>query len=217
MAKRRNSRSPVVKMTELAILTAIVFVLQMFGVVIRLPFLGTSINLVLIPIVLGATVLGPWAGAWLGFVNGLQVYLMLGVFGGDPTFTVILFNNNPFITFLICVVKTTLAGLLCGIVYKALSKKNEIVAMFVSAMLVPIVNTGIFILGCLTILDTIKANFIGNGGSVVYFLFITIAGINFLCEFTVNVIFAPALNRLTLILNKQLGVNPSNKQKSTEE
>lgn len=206
MARRKNYRSPVVKMTELAILTAIVFVLQWFGIVIQIPFLGTAINLVLVPIVLGATVLGPGAGAWLGFVNGLQVYLMLGVFGGDPAFTVILFNNNPFITFLICVVKTTLAGLLCGIVYKALSKKNEIAAMFVSAMLVPVVNTGVFILGCLTILDTIKSNFVGESGSVVYFLFIGIAGVNFLCEFTVNTVFAPALNRLTVILNKQLGV-----------
>lgn len=214
MAIRRNYKSQAVKMTELAILTAVVFILQWFGIAIRLPFLGTTINLVLVPIVLGATVLGPWAGAWLGFVNGLQVYLFLGVLGGDPFFTVILFNNNPVITFFICVVKTTLAGFLCGLVYNLLSKKNEIVAMFVAAMLVPIVNTGVFILGCLTIFDTIKDNFVGDGGSVVYFLFIGVAGINFLCEFTVNAIFAPALNRLTVILNKQLGVGNRKPKKS---
>ncbi|MBO5261533.1 MAG: ECF transporter S component [Clostridia bacterium] len=217
MVKRKNNKSSVVKMTELAILTAIVFVLQLFGIAIRLPFLGTTINLVLIPIVLGATVLGPMAGAWLGFVNGLQVFIALGVLGGDPTFTVILFNNEPVMTFLICVVKTTAAGYLSGLVYKLLSKKNNILAMFVSAAVAPIVNTGLFILGCLLIMDTIKSNFVGEGGSVAYFLLIGIAGINFIFEFLVNMIFAPTLNRLTTILNKRLVVGKSTPKTNKEQ
>ena len=55
------------------LLTAITIVLQMIGAVIRFgPF---SITLVLIPIVVGAALYGPLAGAWFGFVFGMVVLL----------------------------------------------------------------------------------------------------------------------------------------------
>ena len=60
-------------MTSLAVLTAVVLVLQLTGTTIRIPFLSTSVSLVLIPITLGAILLGPLAGAFLGFVFGAVV------------------------------------------------------------------------------------------------------------------------------------------------
>ena len=48
-SKRKQS---ILYMVELAVLTAIVLVLQMTGAAIRIPFLGTSVSLVLIPIAL---------------------------------------------------------------------------------------------------------------------------------------------------------------------
>ena len=89
-SKRKQS---ILYMVELAVLTAIVLVLQFTGVAIRIPFLGTSVSLVLIPIALGAMILGPAAGAWLGFVFGLEVYIQCGVMGLDP-FTAFLFNQH---------------------------------------------------------------------------------------------------------------------------
>ena len=51
-------------LTGVAIFTAIVIVLQLLGSFVRFgPF---SISLVLIPIVVGAALYGPGAGAWLG-------------------------------------------------------------------------------------------------------------------------------------------------------
>ena len=201
MASR--NRKSIVKMTELAVLTAIVLVLQLLGIGIKLPFLATPVSLVLIPIVLGATVLGPKAGAWLGLVFGLEVYIVAGVMGMD-FFTMTLFNNHPIITFLICTVKSTLAGYLCGVVYLALSKKNEIVATFVSAVIAPVVNTGVFVVGCLFISNTLESNFVAEGTSVIYFLIIGCAGLNFVIELLINLVFAPALNRLVGILNKRI-------------
>ncbi|HAL63291.1 MAG TPA: ECF transporter S component, partial [Clostridiales bacterium] len=59
------------QLTLASILTAIVFVLQYFGCVIKF---GTfSISTVLIPIVIGAATCGPWVAAWLGFVFGAAV------------------------------------------------------------------------------------------------------------------------------------------------
>ena len=212
MARMTKNKASVVKMTELAILTAIVLIL---GIGIRLPFLATQISLVLIPIVLGATVLGPKAGAWLGLVFGLEVYIVLGVMGLDP-FTMILFNDHPIITFLICTVKSTLAGFLSGLVYKQLSRLNELLATFVAAALTPLVNTGVFVLGCLLITDTLKSNFISGDTTVIYFLIIGCAGINFVFEFLINMVFAPSLNRVILVLNKQLGLNKT-KRVSTKK
>lgn len=199
-SKKRNS---IVKMTELAVLTAIVLVLQLLGIGIKLPFLATPVSLVLIPIVLGATVLGPKAGAWLGLVFGLEVYIVAGVMGMD-FFTMTLFNAHPIVTFLICTVKSTLAGFLCGVAYKAISKKNEIIATFVSAIVAPIVNTGVFIIGCLFISGTLQSNFVAEGETVIYFLIIGCAGLNFIIELLINLVFAPALNRLVNILNKRI-------------
>ena len=172
-----NRKQSILYMIELAVLTAIVLVLQLTGAAIRIPFLGTSVSLVLIPIALGAMLLGPAAGAWLGFVFGAIAYVAGGVMAMDP-FTTFLFQNNPIITALICFVKSTLAGFLAGVVYNLLKGKGKpLFAVFLSAMLVPVVNTGIFVLGCFLIMDTIGAfaASIGVVGSTVYFIFIGLA------------------------------------------
>lgn len=193
-SKRKSS---VLHMVELAVLTAIVVILQLTGVAIRIPFLGTPVSLVLIPITLGAMLMGPWAGAFLGFVFGVIVYVTCGVMAMDP-FTAFLFNDHPVITAGICLVKSTLAGFLAGIVFRAIEKKNSLAATVTAAAITPVVNTGVFVLGCLLILNTIEG-FIASAGlgvSGVYFIFIGCAGINFVFEFLVNMIFATALHRV---------------------
>ncbi len=203
MASKRNQS--LLRMVQLAILSAVVLVLQMAGIVIRIPVLGTPVSLVLIPIALGAMILGPAAGAWLGFVFGLQVYIMCGVMGTDP-FTSFLFNANPIITAGICLVKSTLAGYLAGVVYRLVARKNEVLAVFIAAAVTPIVNTGIFVLGCLLILDTLSAyaTRIEYGNSAIHLIFIGCAGLNFVFELAVNLIFAPALGRIIHIVSKRI-------------
>ncbi len=190
-------------MTELAVLTAIVMILQLGGLAI--PAFGTSISLVLIPIALGAMVLGPWAGAFLGAVFGAIVYINGGVMGAD-VFTNFLFVNSPVMTALICFVKSTVAGFVGGILYKIIVKKNAIAAVFVCAAAIPIINTGLFIIGCLIIIDTIEAYMAsqGIGGTAIYFLFILCAGVNFILEFAVNMILSPALSRVIAVLGKRI-------------
>jgi uncharacterized membrane protein len=188
------------QMVLLAILTAMVLVLQLAGNYLRLPIMGTSVSLVLIPIALGAMLLGPAAGAWLGLVFGVVVYVQCGIMGLDG-FTAFLFNAHPVVTLLICILKSTLAGFLSGVVYKLLKNKNEVVAVFLAAAVTPVVNTGVFILGCLLILSTIES-FIANNQAAfgdisgVYFLFILCAGINFVFEFVLNLVMAPAIQRI---------------------
>jgi uncharacterized membrane protein len=190
-------------MTYFSILTALVLVLHFTGIGIKLPFLSTPVSLTLIPIVLCAMLLGPACGAFLGFIYGFVVYVSLGVMAMDP-FTNILFVNNPIITFLICTVKTSLAGFLSGVLYKLIKEKNIVAATFAAACIAPIANTGVFILGCLFIADTIASNFVAGGESVLYFIAIVLPGFNFIFEFLFNVLLSPTIHRIATIVSKRL-------------
>jgi uncharacterized membrane protein len=200
--RRRKQKQQILYLVQLALLTAVIMALHFSGVAI--PAFGTKISLVLIPIALGAMLLGPAAGAILGFIYGATVFVTLGVMHMDP-FTGFLFDNTPVMAALICTVKTTAAGLVAGWVYRALSKKSTLLAVFVAAALVPTVNTGLFVLGCFLIYSTISEFAAGAGYSAVYFILIICAGINYLLELAINLVFSPALERLVRLLSKKVG------------
>lgn len=201
MSQNNNNRQKILMLTELAVLTAIVLVLQLCGIAIPLPFLATPVSLVLLPIALGAMKSGPIAGMWLGAVFG--VITVVGGVSGRDAFTSILFADHPLLTVLLCMAKAMLAGLACGLVYKALKKKNEYLALYTASIITPVVNTGVFILGGLLMSDTMKSNFVADGQTVIYFLVIGCAGLNFIFELLVNILFAPALRRVLDVLEKK--------------
>ena len=181
------------RLTGIAVLLALVIVLQLLGGYFKVG--ATSLSFVLVPIVLGGILYGMWAGALLGFAFGF-ITVMFGVTGADP-FTAILIQQQPVLTVLLCLVKATAAGLVSALVYKALAKKNEYVALFTAAATAPIVNTGLFIVGMLCFFqDTLMANFVAAGTSIYYFLFIGCAGINFLVELGINLLTAPGIYRV---------------------
>ena len=199
---QKKTMATTLRMVELAILTAVIVVLQLTGTAIKLTALGTSVSMVLIPIVLGAVLLGPAAGAWLGGVFGCITYLM-GVFGMDA-FTAILFQAHPFLTALVCFGKGIAAGWCAGMVYRLLSKKNATVSLFLASAAAPIVNTGLFILGALLMSDTLTANFVAEGSTVLYFLVIVCAGVNFVLELALNLVVAPSISTIVGAVTKRI-------------
>ncbi len=186
--------------TYFAVLTALVVVLQLWGSSIRIG--ATSLSFVLVPIVLGGMTIGPIAGGLLGLIFGFIV-LLFGILGLDP-FTFILFCDHPVITIFLCLVKGTAAGLVSGGLFRLISRKSPRVATFVSAIAAPVVNTGIFILGALLMSGTISANFVADGQSVIYYLVIVCAGVNFLIELAINVVLAPALYSVDKAVEKRI-------------
>ena len=183
----------------LGILGAFVVILQIFGSYFRI---GTvQLSFVLVPIVLGAILTGVYGGAILGFLFG-AITLIMGIVGVDQ-FTFILFSDHPVLTILTCIVKATAAGALSGIVYSLVSKKNKTAAVFSAAAIAPIVNTSLFIVGALFMSDTLNANFVQSGTSVMYFLIIGCAGINFIVEFAINLLLAPSVYRIIKVVKKQ--------------
>ena len=192
------------KLAYFAILTAIVLILQFTGSAIKIG--AVTLNFVLIPIVLCGILLDWVYGALMGFIVGLVV-LLSGVIGMDG-FTNVLFAENPLVITLACILKTTLAGAVGALVYKVLHKKHEYLGTVVSAASVPVVNTGIFILGMLLMKNAlVKSGFIDGGTSALYGICVGIVGINFVFEFLLNIILAPAIYKVIQVVDKSLGIN----------
>ena len=184
--------------TVLAVLLALVIVLQVFASSIKIGALEFSLTLV--PIVLGGMLLGPISGAILGFTFGL-ITLIAGITGASP-FTALLLADHPFLTAMTCIVKGTAAGLVSGLIYRLFVKINhKYVGTFVASALAPIVNTGLFILGALTMYNTISG--LAGDSSVMYFLVIGCAGWNFVVEFVINLVLSPAIYRVSEIVTKK--------------
>ncbi len=200
MEKTKKSYFTAKNITYLAVLLALVIVLQIWGGSIKIG--ATSLSFVLVPIVLGGVLLGIAAGAILGFVFGFIV-LMYGITGADA-FTALLFNAHPVITSFLCLVKGAAAGAVAGLLYKLISRKNKYVAVFVASAAAPVVNTGLFIIGALFMGDFISQTFVPDGQSLMYFLVIGCAGINFIVEFAINILLSPAIFTVNNVLEKQL-------------
>ncbi len=186
------------KLAGTAILIAIIVVFQLLGGILKIG--AVNLSVVLIPIVIGSVVFGKTVGAILGFSFGV-ITLVMGITGADY-FTFVLFQNSPVITTLICLVKGTVAGFISGLSFELLKGKNEHVGVTVSAIVAPVVNTGLFLIGSIFLIDVLKANFVEGGTSVVYFLLVGCAGLNFLVELLINAVCAPALFRVYKAVRK---------------
>ena len=181
------------KLTGLAILTALVVILQFLPV--KGPFI--RITLTLVPIVIGSALYGAFAGAWLGFIFGVTVLLS----GDAAAFLTI---NIPG-TIATVLVKGILAGLAAGLVYKLASKVNRYFGVICSALVAPVVNTGIFLLGCrLFFMDTVNGWAAASGyENVGAYMILSLVGINFLIELGVDLVCSPVILRLINIRKKE--------------
>ena len=183
------------EITGLAVLLALVIVLQSLSAVFPL---FVQLNLALIPIVLAAVLYGTLAGGFLGLACGIVVLAQV-ISGGSPFYQLI-WANDPIVTTLTCLVKTTAAGLLAGVAYRAIEKKNSLVALFAASGIVPIVNTALFIVGCLFMTDSVYQ--MANGQNVLVFILVGLVTWNFFIEFATNLLASPALHRVIGVVEK---------------
>ncbi|MCI5744715.1 MAG: ECF transporter S component [Erysipelotrichaceae bacterium] len=143
---------------------------------------GISINLSLITIVVASIIYGPLSGLIVGLANGVVVMFSAAAF----------FAINPFGTVLVCLLKSGLAGLISGFIYKALHSKNNHFAVVLSSIIVPIVNTSIFIVGSLIFFN-------GAFGQLIS-LFVTA---NFLVEFALTLLLSPSIYYLVKVIKNR--------------
>ena len=150
-----------------------------------IPIGGLTINLALIAIATAAIIYGPISGLIVGLANGGLVMLTAAPF----------FAISPFGTVLTCLLKSGLAGLVCGLVYKMLSKKNRVMASIIATILVPIVNTGLFFVFALLFFREL----FGSAAGIISAL----VTINFAIEFTVCLMLAPSIAYVYTVINRR--------------
>lgn len=195
MQNKTNSRRRVEQLALLALLTAMVAVLAYFGGFVKIGGLA-SISLTLIPVVIGAALCGPWAGAWLGAVAGAIFFAT-----ADAAFWLGLSVPGTIVTVM---VKGALSGLCAGFAYKLLEKFNQYVAVIVSAVVCPVVNTGIFLLGCrLFFFDAVQGGAAAEGMSVFAYMIVFFVGLNFVFELLTNIVLSPTILRILNIGKKK--------------
>ena len=195
-------------MVQLALLVALVVVLQIISALI--PPVGgmVSITLTLIPVVVGGILLGKKSGAVLGFAFG-AIVLINCIIALDPGGN-ILWNANPAFTAIICFVKGIAAGFFPAWFYEMIKGKGEkasegrrFAATVVAALTAPIINTGIFVCGMFLLFKDVLYAWAGGTNVMVYVL-VGLAGLNFTVEFLINTILSPAIVRITSVVGRKL-------------
>lgn len=183
------------KIVGIGLFTAIIVALQLLAASIKFgPF---SITLVLAPIVIGSALYGIGAGAWLGAAFGVSVLIS----GDAAAFMTI----NPAGTVVTVLLKGILAGLVAGLIYKALEKKNKTVAVVLAGIACPIVNTGIFLAGCYLFFQEWLVSVFGTTGFAT--VVTGLVSVNFAVELGINMVLASVIVRVIDIGKKQLKKN----------
>lgn len=239
-----NAKLSIFNLAFAALLAALVVVLQIWGGIPLGPF---NITLTLVPIVIGAILLGWECGLALGVVFGLIVSI-LSVTGRDVGGSMV-FQANFIIGWIMCILKGAAAGVVPALLYRAFTRfkyaphifcalsgaflflggfavaklvhlektwqmtslviflllvaalymvlahwalKSDNTAIFLAAMSAPICNTGIFILGMSVFYPALLQTWAG-GTHVAMYIIVGLVGVNFLIEFSLSVLLAPAI------------------------
>lgn len=188
-----STHAQTLRLVQIALLTALMLLLQLALGSLRIGPVTLSFSLV--PLVIAAVFIGPGAGALLGLVSGVVTFVQV-LTAADPFYT-LLIATNPLLTALICISKTTLAGLLAGLCYRAICKVSKYRALNVilPAVVCPVVNTGIFCIGMYfgfgSALQSSEVFGAAASAGLVSFILIGLAGVNFLYEVLSNVVVCP--------------------------
>lgn len=108
-----NSSAKIRKLTRIAILVAVIFLLSFLR--------PLKLTLVQIPVIIGATLLGPASGAILGFFFGLSEYIQ--ALEGAQLLTTAALNASPIAYTIVCFIPRILMGWLTGLMAAGFKKQ----------------------------------------------------------------------------------------------
>lgn len=186
MKQKNGTRNIVIT----GLLLALEIVFQILGNYFQIGLV--NINLTLITVVLAGVLCGPMSAAILGFFNGIMALFA-------PATLAVFIPISPYGTIVVCLMKCTIAGIVASYVYKLLKTKNQIVALITASAIVPILNTGIFCLGCILFFRP----FLESGVSETFpntaaFLIFGVIGWNFILELVSTMLLSPTVGTILL-------------------
>lgn len=201
-----NSSAKVRKLTRIAILVAVIFLLSFFR--------PLKLTLVQIPVIIGAILLGPGSGAILGFFFGLSEYIQ--ALEGAQLLTTAALNFNPIAYTFVCFIPRILMGWLTGLMatrFKSLAEKHKnnrkkalsrgILYHGLTGFLGSMLNTVLYLGSFLLLLSEVLSNANTTGFSVIGYVFILVVFFG-LAEAIISAIVVPAVCRaMEIIFRRQ--------------
>lgn len=189
------------KLVGTAILMAIVVILQLFASSFKIgPF---TITLALVPIMIGAIVYGAAAGAALGAAFGVVV--CWAVITGADIGGNLMFQQNAVVTVLVCILKSTVAGYVAGIVADVFTRRGKItLGTVLAAILCPLINTSILCITMLIVFGELVATWAAGAGfgNNLSYIILGMVGLNFLVELAINIVFVPTITHIIRAVKK---------------
>lgn len=188
-------------LTTLGLLTGILLVMN-FTPLGYVHTLGVDISLMMIPVAIGAMLMGPKGGLWLGFIFGATSFYQ--ALTGTSVFSATLFNISPLRTFLLCIPTRMLMGFLTGVIFLLAAKmdKKKTICFFVGGFFAAFLNT-LFFMGTLILCfwntDYIQTFNTAFGGVNPFLFVVFFVGVNGMLEWPasclVGGIISKAVNR----------------------
>ena len=179
-----RSHDQIQRITGVAVLAAIMIILQVVGNFVTIG--PVSINLSLVPIALCAIFYGPLSAGLLGLLSGVMVLFA-------PSTAAVFMPVSVIGTVLVCLIKCTVAGICGGLVYRLFNKKCPIASYILCGMTIAIINTGLFVVGCLLFFMPLLEENSATYANAYAFLFLGMIGWNFIFEVLSASIFVPVL------------------------
>jgi len=197
------------KLTRLALFCALVFLCAYIKIQVGL----LEATVCMVPVAIGAILLGPAAGALLGAVFGLVSFLQCfaGVMALPPSvFGQFMVSLNPFLTAVMCFVPRILMGFCVGWIYRGLRKvdKKGIAAHTVANLSSAFLNTLFFMVALIALFwsnadFTAKMTEWGVDTSSIFVFFFVFVGWNALIELLVSGIIGSTISyRVENVLKK---------------
>ncbi len=130
-------------LTELALLVAIILVMKLTGLS-SIPVGPLNMTLTMVPIAIGAMLMGPLAGGILGMIYGFTSFY--DAVSGGSVMTGVFFQLSPVHTFILCVGMRILVGVAAGWIFRGLRKADptKTVCYFLTGLFTPLLNTALF-------------------------------------------------------------------------
>ena len=179
------------KIVLVGILTALSAVLGC----VKIPIMGVNLTLVLPVVAIGAALCGPWVGAWLTVIPNL-----ITIFTGEAA---LFMAYRPGWASVIFILKGLLAGIAAGFVYKLISKKHPVLAATCASVVCPVVNSGVFVLGCKLFLWAPLVEKANEAGVGIAILLLGLVGINFTIELVLSIVLCPSVVSIIKLAEKK--------------
>ena len=197
-----------VKMVQYALFTAII-ILMAFTPIGYIKTPAVEITLIVIPVTVGAIMMGPAGGAFLGGVFGITSFIQC--FGYSP-FGATLLGINPVATFILCLVPRILMGWLAGLIFMALKKNDRTrhISYAAASLAGPLLNT-VFFMGALILFfyntDYIQGLATGYGTSNPITFVLAFVAVNGLIEAGVCFVLGAAISKTLEVVARRSSPN----------